>query len=69
MKRALALLVLSYSLLLVFIAVGAKALPLFRMRITGGFTVGDMALLISVFFYGLIVYIAAKWLLRGSCKT
>lgn len=69
MKRALYLVLTSYAALLLLFTTGSIMLPLLRKKIIGGFTIGDVVIIIAVLSYGLFIYIFGLWLIRVSCKN
>ncbi len=69
MKRALFLIALSYLALLAIFLIGSKTLWIFRTRVWGGITVGDIAMAMLILSYGLFIYILAILLTRDSCKS
>jgi len=69
MKKALLLLLSSYAVLVALFALAAALLPLLRLRIIGGFAVGDVVIMAVVFLYGLFIYLAGVLLIRVSCKN
>ncbi|MCC6020129.1 MAG: hypothetical protein LM577_01995 [Thermoproteaceae archaeon] len=71
MRRALALLLLSYAALVALFALGGAALPVLRAplpALQGRVTVGDAAIIALTLAYGLLVYAAGRLVLRGSCR-
>ena len=69
MKKALIVVGASYLILLAFFAIATWFLPLLRQRVLGGFTIGDVVTIIVVLLYGLFIYLAGFYLVRGSCKS
>lgn len=69
MRRALALLLISYAMLVALLVVGNKALAHLRIRLVGGFTVGDVVIVLFIFFYGLVIYMTGLWAVRVTCKN
>lgn len=69
MKRALYLVLTSYAALLLLFTTGSIMLPLLRKKIIGGFTIGDVVIIIAVLSYGLFIYIFGLWLICDSCKN
>ncbi len=68
MKRVILLLLSSYAVLTAFFVVASALLPILRKRIVGNFAVGDVAIVVAVFLYGLFIYITGLLLIRASCK-
>jgi len=68
MKRVLLLLFSSYAVLTALFVIALALLPILRKRIAAGFAVGDVAIVVAVFLYGLFIYITGLLLIRVSCK-
>ncbi|ACB39800.1 hypothetical protein [Pyrobaculum neutrophilum] len=68
MRKALSLVAASYAVLLLLFATGAASLPILRIRLAGGFTVGDVVIILAVLLYGMFIYIYGQVLIRGSCR-
>ncbi|MFZ8806984.1 MAG: hypothetical protein ACO2PN_02615 [Pyrobaculum sp.] len=68
MKRVLLLLFSSYAVLTALFVIASALLPILRERIAAGFAVGDVAIVVAVFLYGLFIYITGLLLIRASCK-
>ncbi|MCU7786667.1 hypothetical protein ODS41_01815 [Pyrobaculum sp. 3827-6] len=68
MKKALLVVALSYGFLLALFATAACALAVFRTKIIGGFTVGDVAVVLAVLIYGLFIYTAGLYVKRVTCN-
>ena len=68
MKRALLLLFSSYAVLTALFVIASTLLPILRKKIAAGFAVGDVAIVVAVFLYGLFIYITGLLLIRVSCK-
>lgn len=68
MKKALLLTASAYALILLLLAAASQGLKALRTRIVDSFTVGDLALVAAIFLYGLFIYTAGVYIIRGSCK-
>lgn len=68
MKRVLLLLFSSYAVLTALFVIALALLPILRERIAAGFAVGDVAIVVAVFLYGLFIYITGLLLIRAGCK-
>lgn len=68
MKKALLVVLFSYGVLLALFVLAAYILPILRMKIVGGFTVGDIAVVLAVPIYGVLIYTAGLYIKRVTCR-
>jgi len=68
MKKVILLLLSSYAVLTAFFVVASALLPILRKRIVSNFAVGDVAIVVAVFLYGLFIYTTGLLLIRAGCK-
>ncbi|MEZ0319572.1 MAG: hypothetical protein ABWK05_06245 [Pyrobaculum sp.] len=69
MRKALALLITSYAVLVALFVAGSKTLAYLRIRLVGGFTVGDVIIVLFILLYGVVIYITGLWAVRVTCKN